>query len=423
MTLAIHGGQPTIDYEMKRYNTIGKEEVQAALEVIESGNLSQFLGAWHPDFYGGPRIREFEAIVAEHFSVKYALTVNSWTSGLIAAVGAIGIEPGDEVILTPFTMSACATAILHWNGIPVFADIDPVTFCIDPESVEKLIGPHTKAIMAVDIFGHPSDTSRLMDLAQAHGLKVISDSAQAPGAMVNNKYAGTMTDIGGFSLNHHKHIHTGEGGLVVTDDDDLAERVALIRNHGEAVMAGIGRRDFDNMLGYNFRMGEIEAAIGIEQMKKLDSLIISRVELADRLTEKLQHLPGLSVPHPPPGIRHAYYVYPMTIDSEILGVNRGKLVEAITAENVPGLVGGYTNIHLLPIFQKKIAYGKAGFPWSAFPSRNANGYERGICPVAEELHSETFMQLAMCFYDLTFSDVDAISDAFEKVWSQLEDLG
>lgn len=420
MTLAIFGGQPVINYEAKPYNTIGVEETQAALQVLESGNLSQFLAAWHPDFYGGPRIREFETAVAKHFSVRHALTVNSWTSGLIAAVGAIGIEPGDEVIVTPFTMAASATAILHWNGIPVFADIDPVTFCIDPSSVEKLIGPHTKAIMAVDIFGYPSDTRRLMEIARANGLKVVTDSAQAPGAMVDGKYAGTLADIGGFSLNYHKHIHTGEGGVVVTNDDDLAERVALIRNHAEAVIEGIGRSDLNNMLGHNFRMGEIEAAIGLTQLNKLEDLVISRVALANRLTENLKHLPGLSVPQPPPTIRHAYYVYPMTIEPKVLGVDRDTLVEALNAEGIPGLSGGYTNIHLLPIFQKRIAYGNSGFPWSAYPARPANGYEKGICPIAEKLHSETLMQLGMCSFDLTFSDIDAICFAFEKVWANLD---
>ena len=137
--LAIHGGEKTIVTPFNKYNSIGKEEVQAAKEVVESGVLSQFLGAWHEDFYGGKKVKEFEKMAAEYFGVNYAVTVNSWTSGLIAAVGSIGIEPGDEVIVTPWTMSASATAIMHWNAIPVFADIDPETFNICPKSVEKNI--------------------------------------------------------------------------------------------------------------------------------------------------------------------------------------------------------------------------------------------------------------------------------------------
>ncbi len=181
--LALLGGPATITQPFKRYNAIGVEEVQAAQEVIESGVLSQFIGAWHPDFLGGPKVKEFEAQCASYFGVKHAVTVNSWTSGLIAAVGAIGIQPGDEVIVPPWTMCASATAILHWNAIPVFADIDPVTFCLDPKSVEANITAHTKAIMAVDIFGQSADMEMLMAIAKHHGLKVISDTAQSPGAL------------------------------------------------------------------------------------------------------------------------------------------------------------------------------------------------------------------------------------------------
>jgi len=145
--LALLGGSKTIDRPFKRYNPIGSEEVAAAMQVVESGVLSKFLGCWDPDFYGGPNVQEFERACERYFEVKHAITVNSWTSGLIAAVGAIGIEPGDEVIVSPWTMCASATAILHWNAIPVFADIEPETFNLDPESVEANISPYTKAII------------------------------------------------------------------------------------------------------------------------------------------------------------------------------------------------------------------------------------------------------------------------------------
>ena len=168
--LALHGGRKTINHPLKRYNPIGPEEVEAAKQVVESGVLSQFIGAWCPDFFGGPKVREFERKCEEVFGVKHAVTVNSWTSGLIAAVGAIGIEPGDEVIVSPFTMCASATAILHWNAIPVFADIEPDTFCIDPKSVEANITEFTKAIMVIDIFGHSADMAALMEIAAKHKL-------------------------------------------------------------------------------------------------------------------------------------------------------------------------------------------------------------------------------------------------------------
>jgi perosamine synthetase len=419
--LALIGGPKAIQTSFKRYNPIGVEEVQAAKQVIESGVLSQFLGAWHEDFYGGPKVREFERACEVFFGVKHAVTVNSWTSGLIAAVGAIGIEPGDEVIVTPWTMCASATAILHWNAIPVFADIEPETFNLDPKSVEANITPYTKAIMAVDIFGHSADMDALMAIAAKHGLKVISDAAQAPGAIYKGKYAGTMAHVGGYSLNYHKHIHTGEGGIVVTDDDVIAERIRLIRNHAEAVVGDKGETNLTNMIGYNFRLGEIECAIGIEQLKKLTRLVQSRQRLADRLSDGLRGLTGLRLPVVKSDCTHVYYVYPMIVDVKILGVSRDKIHAALQAEGVP-VWNRYQNLHLLPMYQKKLAYGSMGFPWtSEFCHREVN-YHRGICPVAEELNDSTYLSFGMCVYDLTNEDVDSIVRAFKKVWARLETL-
>jgi perosamine synthetase len=420
--LALFGGSATITQPFRSYNPIGKDEVQAAKEVIESGVLSQFIGAHHPDFMGGPKVKEFEAHCASYFDAKHAVTVNSWTSGLIAAVGAIGIQPGDEVIVTPWTMCASATAILHWNAIPVFADIDPKTFCLDPSSVEANITPQTKAIMSVDIFGMSADMDSLMDIAKRHGLKVISDTAQAPGAKYKGKFAGTLADVGGFSLNYHKHIHTGEGGVVVTNDDEIARRLQLIRNHAEAVVDGIGITDLTNMVGYNFRLGEIECAMGITQLKKLQGFVSGRERVARRLDKQLAGLQGLTTPVVMPGFTHAYYVYGMVLDTEILGVSRAAIVRALQAEGVKGISSGYQNIHLLPIFQKKVAYGSHGFPWTSDICKREVSYAKGICPVAEKLHEQTFLGFAMCLHDLSDSDVDLIASAFHKVWGRLDEL-
>jgi perosamine synthetase len=420
--LAILGGPQTIQTTFKKYNSMGAEEAQAAREVVEGGVLSQFLGCWDPDFYGGPKVQEFERACEQYFSVKHAVTVNSATSGLIAAIGAVGIEPGDEVIVSPWTMCASATAILHWNAIPVFADIEPETFCLDPASVEANITPYTRAIVAVDIFGHSANMDALMSLARKHGLKVISDTAQAPGALYKGKYAGTLADVGCYSLNYHKHIHTGEGGILVTDDDEIAERMRLIRNHAEAVVGDKGVTNLSNMVGYNFRLGEIECAIGLEQLKKLKHLVAERQRIADRLTDGLNGLRGLHTPAVMAECTHAYYVYPMRLDPGNLGVDRARIFAALKAEGVCGLAPGYTNIHLLPMYQKKMAYGSSGFPWSSEICKREVDYRKGICPVAERLNDSEFLGLAMCLNEYTDSDVDLIVAAFRKVWGQLEAL-
>lgn len=420
--LALLGGSKTITRPFERYNPIGREEVEAAKAVVETGLLSKYLGSWDPDFYGGPKVREFERLCEAYFGVKHAITVNSWTSGLTAAVGAIGIEPGDEVIVSPWTMCASATAILHWNAIPVFADIEPETFCLDPVSVEANITPYTKAIMAVDIFGHSADMSALTALARRHGLKVITDTAQAPGITYHGKIGGTLADVGGFSLNYHKHIHTGEGGILVTNDDQIAERLQLIRNHAEAVVGGMGVTDLRNMIGSNFRLGEIECAIGIEQLKKLGKLVAKRQHAAERLTAGLSGLPGLRPPVVKPECTHSYYMYPMVLDVEQLGVSRERILAALEAEGVPGLAAGYVCLHLLPMYQQKMAYGSKGFPWTSDICHRDVSYQNGICPVAEKLHESTYLGYKICMHDLADADVDLMVKAFRRVWDQVANL-
>lgn len=420
--LAINGGKKVINSPLKKYNSLGSEEVLAAKNVVEGGVLSQFLGCWDKDFYGGSKVKEFEEKCKEYFNVNHAITVNSWTSGLIAAVGAIGIEPGDEIIVTPWTMCASATAILHWNAIPVFADIDPDTFNIDPDSIVENITSQTKAIMAVDIFGLSCDVDALKKIAKKYNLKLILDTAQSPGALYNGKYAGTIGDIGGFSLNYHKHIHTGEGGIVVTNDDDLAQRVQLIRNHAEAVVGDMGVKNLSNMVGYNFRLGEIESAIGIEQLNKLDRLAGSRQEAAKKLNQGLSGINGLTTPFVPEGLTHVYYIYALKIDPILLGVSRNKIVEALIAEGVEGLSAGYANIHLLPMYQEKIAFGSSGFPWNAEFTKRDVDYSKGICPVAEDLQDNKYIGYEMCLHDLTEEDTQNIIKAFKKVWNNLEEL-
>lgn len=417
--LAIKGGQKTITKSFERFNTYNHEEELAAKSVIETGILSKYLGCWHEDFFGGPKVLAFEKAWSEYFNVKHSIAVNSATSGLIAAIGAIGICPGDEVIVSPWTMSASATAILIYGGIPVFADIDAKTFNLDCQSVESNLSPRTKAIMVPNIFGQSADLNRLKKIAESYQLAIIEDAAQCPGAKYHNEFAGTVGDIGVFSLNYHKHIHTGEGGMITTNDDKLADRLRLIRNHAEAVVRDNPQKDLINLVGFNFRMGEIEAAIGAVQLKKLDSVVNQIIRYADILTEGLSQLPGIQTPVISDGCTHVYYVYPLVFDVEQLGISREHIVAALTAEGVPGLAQGYELIHLLPLYQQRIAFGKDHYPWHPAIYDGDVSYNKGICPVAEALHENTFVGLLTTMYAFNEQDVHDIVAAFRKVWANL----
>ncbi len=422
MRLAIHGGKPIREKPFHAYNTIGEEEKRAAMEVLDSTVLSKYLATWSPEFYGGPQVQKLEKQWAEYFGIKHAVSLNSATSGLYAAVGATGVGPGDEVIVSPYTMAASATAALIYGGIPVFADIDSDIFCITPQSIRKCITPYTKAVIVVDLFGHPAEMDEIMQMAREHNLVVIEDAAQAPGAMYKERYAGTLADIGIFSLNYHKTIHCGEGGIAVTNDDHLAERLQLIRNHAEVVVKHKGTKNLVNMLGFNYRMTEIEAAIAGEQLKKLEQLVVSRVEAADYLTERLKVLPDVRPPVVRSNVRHGYYVYAIQYVGTKIGVSRDKFVAAINAEGIPMVEGYVEPIYLEPVYQERIAFGRDGFPFTYHGYKGMVSYDRGICPVAEKMYYSNLMYTDICRAGVTQSDLDDVVDAFHKVLGNLNEL-
>ena len=420
--LAINGGIPVRSTPFPRYNTIGEEEKRAVMAVLDSGILSGFLGTWSPAFYGGANVQKLERDWQAAFGVRHAVSVNSATSGLYAAVGAVGVGPGDEVIVSPYTMTASASAAVVYGAIPVFADIDEDTFCITPDSIRERLSPYTKAIIVVDLLGHPAEMDEIMEVARERDLVVIEDAAQAPGAMYHGRHVGTLAHMGVFSLNYHKTIHTGEGGVVVTDDAGLADRLALIRNHGEVVVKDKGVDDIVNLVGFNYRMTEIEAAIGIEQLKKLPMLHPPRVKCAEFLTERLKGFPGLKTPVVREGVVHGYYRYALRFDESIVGVSRDKFVDALNAEGIP-MVKGYTEpLYLEPMYQRRIAYGRDGFPWTYSGYKGSVSYERGICPVVERLYYRELMCTDVCHANTTENDLADVVAAFEKVYNNLSEL-
>jgi dTDP-4-amino-4,6-dideoxygalactose transaminase len=239
---------------------------------------------------------------------------------------------------------------------------------------------------------------------------------------VFDRMAGTLADIGGYSFNYHKHIHCGEGGVLVTDDDRYARRLALIRNHAEAVVQAEAPAELANLLGFNFRMGEIEAAIASVQLPKLAPRVAARQRAAAQLDAGLGGLPGLKTPRVAVGNTHAYYIYGLQLDTPALGVPRARLVEALRAEGVPGLVPSYQNLHLLPMFRHKVAYGSAGFPWARQYGDRTIHYGPGQHPVAEQLHAQTFCGLALGQFAHGPEPIGQIVAAFRKVWANLDAL-
>jgi dTDP-4-amino-4,6-dideoxygalactose transaminase len=435
---AILGGTPAFTKPFPRHNTIGKEEKKAILKVLDSGSLSGFVGAWVPEFYGGEQVKKLEKAWAKHFKVKHAVAVNSATSGLNAAIGALGIEPGDEVITTPTTMTATCTAILVYQAIPIFADICPHTYCINPKEVERLITEKTRAILAVNIYGETAEFNELRKIANKHGLKIIEDAAQSAGGMYNGRHSGTLGDIGIYSLNRHKLIQCGEGGVCVTNDDDLAERLQLIRNHAEAVVEGKGTQNLVNMVGFNYRMTEMEAAVGLEQLKKLKRIGDHRIEICKAIMDQLKPFEGIIPPLKSPlpkgtsieglcrsattSTRHTYYYLSFKLDKQKLGISRNALLQALNAEGLPFEMGGYRPVYLQPLYQKKIAFGSKGYPFTAeYYGKDVN-YNRGICPVAEQMWFEDLFYFPIDEVMPALKDVLKFRAVFDKILSQKDEI-
>lgn len=421
--LAILGGKPVRKEPYPVHTTIiDNEEERAVIEVLRSGHLSGFSARPGERFLGGPKVRELEELFCKTFGVKYAVSFNSATSALHGAISAAMIGPGDEVITSPFTMTATASSVLMQNAIPVFADIEERTFGLDPLSVEKRITKRTKAILGVNLFGHPSELFELKKIADKHGLVLIEDNAQSPGASINGRLSGTIGDMGILSLNYHKTIQTGEGGVVLTDNARMAEHLQLVRNHGEVVVGALGKQDIVNVLGYNYRLTEIQAAIGIPQLKKLNYLNAIRQSLTAMLTEGLKDFEFLAPPLVKEGCAHVYYLYPIRFHEDRIGISRELFVRAMRAEGISLNEGYMRPLYLEPIYQKKIAYGNKGCPFSCQFYKTEINYGQGLCPVAERLYLKEIMTTDICKYPNGEAEIEEFVRAVKKIKDNVSSL-
>ncbi|MFC2006410.1 DegT/DnrJ/EryC1/StrS family aminotransferase [Chloroflexota bacterium] len=420
--LAMLGGEPVRRKPVSPFPMIEEEEINAVNEVLRAGHLSQFAASRGPQFHGGRKVSEFEEKFAQYHDANYAIAVNSGTAALHIAIAAAGIGPGDEVIVPPYTFTATATSVLMHNAIPVFVDVDPKTYCIDPTKIEKAITPYTKAIIPVHLLGHPADMDSIMKIAKKHRLIVLEDCAQSPGAKFMGRLVGTIGELGAFSFQETKNMMTGEGGMVITNDKELAERCHMLRNHGEAVIEGKSRSYISNIVGWNYRTTEIEAAIGIEQLKKLDRFNEIRIANSRFLSSKLSGIRGINIPYEAPGVFHAYHVYGMTYDEEEMGIPRRIFLDALNAEGIPFTPGYPHPLYENPLFKQQVAYGDQGCPFTCKFYQGDVNYNPGICPVAEDLCSRK----AMWFFGIrppaTLGDMQEVVSAFMKIIENLDKL-
>ncbi len=364
--------------------TIEQDDIQAVVDVLKSDFLTT-----------GPKIAEFEQTVADYVGAKYAVAISNGTSALHAACFAAGIEPGDEVITTPLTFAASANCVLYCGGTPVFADVDPKTYNIDPEDIRRKITDRTKAIIAVHLAGQPCDMDAIHSIAREHGLIVIEDGAHALGSVYKGKKVGSMSDMTTFSFHPVKPITTGEGGMIVTDNEDFYKKMVLFRSHGitrdDSMMT---RNDgpwfyqqFD--LGYNYRITDIQCALGCSQMKKLDRFLACRKEIVARYNEAFADCDNIITPYQLSDTESGWHLYII----QVKNCDRRQVFENMREKGIG------VNVHYIPVYMH--------------PYYQEHGYETVHCANAEEIYSHI---ISLPLYPgLTFEQQDYVIDALKSL--------
>jgi len=357
---------------------IGKEEIEAVTKVLKSGILTHGIGA-------GPMVTEFEKAFAKYVQAKHAIAMNSGTSALHTALAAAGVKQGDEVILPSFTFVATAEVVVFNRAKPVFVEINPDTYTIAPEKIEKAITKKTKAIMPVDLYGMPSDMKPIKELADKHGLKIIEDAAQAHGAMYMGKPPGAFADAACWSFYGSKNMTTGEGGMLTTNSSEIAETTRIIRSHGEK------QKYMSLMLGHNYHMPEIEAAIGTVQLRKLPKFVAKRRENAKRLSKILEKTKKVQLPTEPEGFKCSYYLYTVRLKNA-KAEKRNALVEKLKQEGIGAFICYVNPIHLMPYYHK---YAKHRLPVTETVSKQVFSLpvHPGVTPKQIDFIGETTLRL------------------------------
>jgi UDP-4-amino-4,6-dideoxy-N-acetyl-beta-L-altrosamine transaminase len=388
--LAINGGKPVREkYLLYGQQWIDEEDIKAVAEVLKSSYITT-----------GPKVKEFEEKVAGYVGARYAVAVANGTAALHAACFAAGIKKGDEVITSPLTFAASANCVLYQGGVPVFADIDPKTYNIDVENIERKITERTKAIIPVDFTGQAADLDAILELAERYDLVVIEDAAHALGTEYKGKKIGSISHMTEFSLHPVKHITTGEGGVITTNDKKFYKKLLLFRTHGITRDTDLlinkeeGTWYYEQLeLGYNYRITDIQCALGTSQMKKIDDFVNRRRELVAKYNEFLSQVDGVIIPYEAPYSNSSWHLYVIQLEIEKYRVGRREIFEALKAENIG------VNVHYIPVYYH--------------PYYRSLGYRKGLCPNAEKLY-ERVITLPL-FPAMEDDDLEDVVEAVVKV--------
>lgn len=405
--LAISGGKPirTKPYlkDFPVFEHLVEKEIDAVTRVVRSHNLNALNGC---------EVKNFEAAYAQYMGIKHAIAVSSGTTALHVALAALDIGVGDEVIVPPYTMLATGSSVLMQNAIPIFADIDPKNVLgFDLENVKKRITSRTKAIIPVHVNGYPQNMDGLMALAKENGIAVIEDCAHAHGAEYKGRKVGTIGRINCFSFQQKKNLPLGEGGMITTDDDALAEKARAIRSFGKARLA------------YNYRMSEFHAAIGLVRLANLDAANAIRIENAQFLYDQLANIPGLTPQKPLPDTKCVYYNFLMRYEPETFGLPRNRFIEAVNAEGVL-LIALYYPLHRDQTFRNGDCFGQGcpfTCPYYKAPQSQRPNYADGSCPVSEEYCDHRNVEIKV-HPPATKEDLADVVAAIKKVIENIDEL-
>lgn len=359
---------------------ITDREIEAIVSVLRTPHLSL-----------GPKLGEFETKLAEYAGVKYAVAVNSGTSALHLIIKALKIGEDDEVITTPFSFVASANCILFERATPVFVDINPRTWNINTELIEGKITKKTKAILAVDVFGHPAEWDKLRKIAKQYKLRLIEDAAEALGAEYKGRKAGSFGDVSVFAFYPNKQITTGEGGVVLTDDEETADFCRSLRNQGRSKD---GQWLEHERLGYNYRLSDINCALGIAQLERVDELLNKRARVAQLYNERMKEIEAIKIPYTTPDVKKSWFVYVIRLDDGFRQEDRDRILKDLREKGIE-CSDYFGPIHLQPFYREMF------------------GYQKGDFPVTERVAART---IALPFYgDLTEKEVDHICNNLRKL--------